>query len=120
MHVMAANKPIVAPASTTGGRVSRLIANAPHKQAQPQRVQGRCCGITDGVQLKKGKSATNKSAHADIIQLNSSGSTDVDGGLVNGLSHGSATHNASNVFRKPVEAISKGMIKLFVGPACLW
>ena len=66
MHAMAANNPIVAPTSTTAGLVTKLIAQATHKQAHPQRVQVPFCNNTGDVRGETGKSATNSNAHAAL------------------------------------------------------
>jgi hypothetical protein len=66
-----------------------------------------------------GKSATNNKAHAAIIQLNNKGSTEVDGGLVKGLSHGSAMHAHNNTFLNKGEFSTVRMVKFFVGRVCL-
>jgi hypothetical protein len=110
MHTTAATSAAVAPTSTTCGTVSKetptpITATAPN---QPNEALP-----------STGKLATNNKAQAAIIQLNNKGNTEVEGGLVKGLSHGKAQHKHNNTFLNKGEFNTARMVIFFVGRVCL-
>jgi hypothetical protein len=108
-----ANNPAVSAASTTSGSHSTDVTKAAN-HTPPAQDQNRDEELTD----VHCRSTTSNNAQALNIQLSNSGTTDVDGLLVKGLSHGKTMHSQSKALRAVAPYFSnKGMGWIFLHPA---